>query len=205
MLDLHFPVLGSSLSVDHGYDLYGALARLVPQLHEAACKIRVGPIRGSYAGNGSLTLDSRFSRLRLRLAAEEIPLVLQLAGKAIDVGGHRLRLGVPQVRNLIPAPNLVARLVTIKGFTEPGPFLEAVGRQLAKLEIAGQPGIPQLTEGARAGQPRRHVLRVKDKRVVGFPVIVSGLSAEESVNLQENGLGGRSRMGCGFFLPVQPR
>jgi CRISPR-associated endonuclease/helicase Cas3 len=73
-----------------------------------------------------LHLDARFSRLRLRLAPEEIPLVLQLAGKGLDVGGHRLRLGVPQVRSLVSTPTLVARLVTIKGFTEPGPFLEAV-------------------------------------------------------------------------------
>ena len=80
-------------------------ARLVPQLHALTCKIRIGPIRGRYAGNGLLQLDTRFSRLRLRLAAEEIPLVLQLAGKSLEVDGHRLRLGVPQVRNLIPGPN----------------------------------------------------------------------------------------------------
>ena len=101
-VDLHFPALGESLDSDHGYDLYAALAGLVPRLHEESCKIRIGPMRGSYTGNGSLRLDSRFSRLRLRLAAEEIPPVLQLAGKAIDVGGNRLRLGVPQVRNLEP-------------------------------------------------------------------------------------------------------
>src|SRR5262249_41147847 len=123
-VDLHFPVLGTSLATDHGYDLYGALARLVPRLHEETCQIRIGPIRGTYAGNGLLHLDERFSRVRLRLAVEDIPLVLQLAGKGLEVGGHRLRLGVPQVRNLVSTPNLVARLVTIKGFTEPGLFLD---------------------------------------------------------------------------------
>jgi CRISPR-associated endonuclease/helicase Cas3 len=198
-LDLHFPVLGASLASDHGYDLYATLARLVPRLHEETCKIRIGPIRGRYEGNGLLHIDSRFSRLRLRLAPEDIPLVLNLAGKAIDVGGHRLRLGVPQVRNLIPVPNLVARLVTVKGFTEPSPFLEAVRRQLGALGTAGQPRIPQVSDGSRAGQPRRCVLRVRDKRVVGFPLIVSGLTAAESLRLQESGLGGRGKMGCGFF------
>ncbi|HLN27217.1 MAG TPA: type I-MYXAN CRISPR-associated protein Cas6/Cmx6 [Gemmataceae bacterium] len=198
-VDLHFPALGESLDSDHGYDLYAALAGLVPRLHEESCKIRIGPIRGSYTGNGSLRLDSRFSRLRLRLAAEEIPPVLQLAGKAIDVGGNRLRLGVPQVRNLSPAPNVVARLVTIKGFTEPGPFLEAVQRQLTALGITGKPGIPQVIDGPRAGELRRRVIRVKDKYVIGFPMIVTGLAGEESIRLQESGLGGRAKMGCGFF------
>jgi len=198
-VDLHFSVQGASLASDHGYYLYASLTRLLPRLHEETCKIRIGPIRGTYAGNGLLDIDPRFSRLRLRLAAEDIPLVLHLAGKAIDVAGHRLRLGVPQVRTLIPATNLVARLVTVKGFTEPSPFLEAVRRQLGAQGTAGQLSIPQVSDGPRAGQPRRCILRVRDKRVVGFPVIVSGLTAAESVRLQESGLGGRGKMGCGFF------
>jgi CRISPR-associated protein Cas6 len=202
-VDLHFPVLGESLASDHGYDLYAALARLVPRLHEETYKIRIGPIRGTYAGNGLLHLDARFSRLRLRLAPEEIPLLLQLAGKGIEVGGYRLRLGVPQVRNLVSTPSLVARLVTIKGFTEPGPFLEAVRRQLGALDTAGQPDIPKVAEGPRAGQLRRRIMRVKDKRVVGFPLIVSGLTAEQSIRLQESGLGGRGKMGCGFFGAIR--
>jgi len=28
------------------------------------------------------------------------------------------------------------------------------------------------------------------------------LSADDSIRLQEHGLGGRTRMGCGFFLPT---
>ena len=199
MVDLHFPIVGETLSSDHGYDLYAALARLVPTLHDDTCKVRVGPIRGNYEGNDLLRLDTRFSRLRLRLPAEQIPLFLPLAGKGIEVNGHRLRLGVPQVRGLVPAPNLVARLVTIKGFTEPGPFLDAARRQLDALRVSNQAAIPQVLEGPRAGQPRRRILRIKDKRVVGFPVIVSELTGEESLRLQESGLGGRGKMGCGFF------
>jgi CRISPR-associated protein Cas6 len=198
-IELHFPALGPALPSDHGYGLYAALARVLPQLHEDTCAIRIAPIRGSYTGNGSLKLDPRFSRLRLRLDADQIPLLLALAGKNIDVDGHGLRLGVPQVRSLVPAPNLVARLVTIKGFTEPGPFLDAARRQLDALRVSNQAAIPQVLEGPRAGQPRRRIVRVKDKRVVGFPVIVSELTAEESIRLQESGLGGRGKMGCGFF------
>ena len=69
-VDLHFPVQGASLASDHGYDLYAALTRLLPRLHEETCKIRIGPIRGTYSGNGLLHLDARFSRLRLRVASE---------------------------------------------------------------------------------------------------------------------------------------
>jgi CRISPR-associated protein Cas6 len=198
-VDLHFPVLGTSLAIDHGYDLYAALARLVPRLHEESCKIRIGPIPGTYAGNGLLHLDVRFSRVRIRLAVDDVPPILQLAGKGLEVGGHRVRLGVPQVRSLVSTPNLVARLVTIKGFTESGPFLDAVSRQLIALGISAEPRIPQVADGPRAGQPRRCILRVRNKRVVGFPLIVSRLTVADSVRLQESGLGGRGKMGCGFL------
>ena len=33
---------------------------------------------------------------------------------------------------------------------------------------------------------------------------VGGLTAEESICLQERGLGGRRRMGCGLFVPGRP-
>lgn len=54
------------------------------------------------------------SRLRLRLSAEEIPTVLPLAGKSLNVCSHAMRVGVPQVLTLVPAPNLMAQMVAIQ-------------------------------------------------------------------------------------------
>jgi CRISPR-associated endonuclease/helicase Cas3 len=202
MIELHFPVLGSTLPADHGYALYSAISRLIPSVHEDHV-VGIGPIAGQYVGNGRLHLDPWRSRLRLRLAPEKIAAVLPLAGKSLVMGDHSVRLGVPFVRALVPAPNLVARLVTIKGFTEPADFLSAVCRQLQTLDINGEPGIPLIRNGTHEGQPRRHVLRIKEKMVVGFSLQVTGLTAEESIKLQEKGLGGRRKMGCGFFVGMR--
>ncbi len=202
MIDLSFPLLGPSLPTDHGYELYAAISRLLPALHDGL-NCRIAPVRGSYAGDGKLQLDARYSRLRVRLAPEAIARVLPLAGKALEVGGHRIRLGVPQVRALVPAPALAARLVTIKGFTEPADFLAAARRQLDEQGIAGQVGIPLAERGPHEGKPRRRVLQIKGRKVVGFSLQVAELSADESLRLQENGLGGRGKMGCGFFLPAR--
>lgn len=200
MIDLSFPLLGPALPVDHGYELYAALSRILPALHDGlAC--RVAPVRGAFVGE-VLQLDGR-SRLRLRLAPEAIADVMPLAGKALEVGGHRLRIGVPQVWSLAPAPALAARLVTIKGFQEPEEFLAAVRRKLDAAGIGGQARIPLAETGKHEGQPRRRVLRVSGKRVVGFPLQVAQLSDEESIRLQEQGLGGRGKMGCGFFVPTK--
>jgi CRISPR-associated endonuclease/helicase Cas3 len=202
MIELHFPVLGSTLPTDHAYALYAALSERIPALHDAGIPWRVAGIAGHFAGQGLLQLEPGRSRLRFRLPAENIPVLLPLAGKALEIAGHRVRLGVPQVRPLIPAPGLLARVVTIKGFLEPALFLEAVRRQLDALNIQGEPGIPLTKTGKRKGLPHRHVLRIKDKQVVGFAVQVMALTAEESIRLQEAGIGGRGHLGCGFFVPV---
>jgi len=205
MLDLAFPVLGDEIDSDHAYELYAALSRLIPSLHEAEIAIRVAPINGAYAGKRILKLDARRSHLRFRLPAEAIPQVLLLAGKSLSVGRHAIRLGVPNVSALVPSASVHAKIVTIKGFTEPAGFLEAVARQMDALAIRGKADIPTHQIGPHAGQPRRRIVRIKDKKVVGFPLVVAELTAEESIRLQESGLGGRGKMGCGFFVPVFPK
>ena len=187
-VDLAFRLNGSTVPVDHGYALYAAWSRILPEIHEAK-DVGVHPIRGLYNGNGELQL-SDFSRLVLRLPDEEIRSYLKLAGKRLEMDEHLLSVGVPEVRLLLPVASLRARLVTIKGFLNEEAFLEAAKRQLQNLNI-----------GCEAVLGQRGTFRVKDKQVVGFEVVVAGLTPEDSVKLQEHGLGGRRKMGCGVFVP----
>jgi CRISPR-associated protein Cas6 len=188
-VDLVFQLRGSTIPVDHGYALYAALSRVVPEIHGAQA-IGVQPIRGTYTGNGLLQL-SDFSRLALRLWVDQIRPYLMLAGKKLDIEGHPLQIGVPSTRALHPAANLRARLVTIKGFLEDAPFLEAAGRQFQSLGVAGEVLLGE-----------RRTVRVKEKQVVGYEIAITGLTDEDSLILQERGLGGRRRMGCGIFVPL---
>ncbi len=45
--------------------------------------------------------------------------------------------------------------------------------------------------------------RIKEVRIVGFALLVEGLRPDESLRLQEVGLGGRRHLGCGVFVPAQ--
>ena len=187
-IDLAFRLTGSAVPVDHGYALYAALSRILPEIH-ATKDIGVQPIRGVYSGKGTLHLAD-FSRLILRLPYEQIQAYLKLAGKRLAVDDHPLSVGVPEVRTLRPVVRLRARLVTIKGFLQEEEFLAAAKRQLAQLGISGQ-----------AYLWTRRTLRVRDQQIVGFEMGVTQLTAEESLTLQEQGLGGRRKMGCGVFVP----
>jgi CRISPR-associated endonuclease/helicase Cas3 len=143
------------------------------------------------------------SRVRFRLPAEHVALVLPLSGKTLNVAGHRIRLGVPSLSLLQPSSVLGARVVTIKNATDPEAFTRAAQDQLALLGIKGNLELPIVPRGVRQGEPKRQVVRIKQTRVVGFAVRVASLTPDESLLLQERGIGGRRRMGCGLFFRVR--
>jgi CRISPR-associated protein Cas6 len=197
-VDLSFSVNGSKpIAADHGYALYGAISRILEAQVHAENGIGVHPIRGRQVGNRQLML-TQWSRLTLRVADDQIAAMLPLAGKALWVGDVSVRVGVPTVHALVPATALRSRLVVIKvANIQPESvtgeqFADAVRRQLAELGVSAQAIV---TIG------KRRTLRVKQREIVGYEVVVEGLTAEESIALQEQGLGGKRHMGCGVFVP----
>jgi len=192
-LDLEFPVFSTSaITVDHGYHLYAGLSKALSTVHSEN-GIAVHPITGRQIGDRLLQLMP-WSSVKIRTPQERIGDLVGLAGKTVTIGDRQVRLGVPKVQGLEPATALRSRLVTIKGFMDAEKFAEAVRRQLDALEISER---VILTIG------KRRTLKIRDKEVVGFEVILEGLTAEESIALQEQGLGGRRHMGCGVFVTAK--
>lgn len=199
-VDLAFSIHSQKpIPVDHGYALYGALSRLVPEVHREN-GIAIHPIRGRQVGDRMVMLMP-WSTLTLRVPDGQIAPLLKFSGKAISLGDTPLRIGVPEVRSLEPASILRSRLVVIKvahitpaSTVSEEQFLTALKRQLAELGISDQV-LPTLG--------KRRTLRLKQNEIVGYEVLLEGLSAEESITLQEQCLGGRNHMGCGVFLPVR--
>jgi CRISPR-associated protein Cas6 len=194
---VHFPVQGRQLPADHGYALYSAVTRQLPALHGAPW-LGLELLSGVPWREGVIVLPTRGAQLRLRIPADRYAAVLPLAGKRVDIAGHPLRLGIPIARPLQPAPSLYARVVTIKKFTEPEPFLDAARRQLDALGVSATPELPRDEQG----RFRRRVIRIHGHTIVGFSLAAHGLSDEDSIRLQTHGLGGRRSMGCGHFNPI---
>jgi CRISPR-associated protein Cas6 len=203
-IDLNFPVRGETLPTEHHYLLYSALAHTIAALHVPDSPLRFAAITGEKAEKGMIQMNE-VSRLRVRLPSDQIGEVLPLSGRTLMVGNHPIHLGLPTVTPLRPAPLLAAKVVTYKHAIDPNRFLDVTQQRLNAMSIQGEPGIPLIERGERAGQPRRQILRIKGRKVIGYALQVAGLTAEESLRLQEQGLGGRCRMGCGFFVPYQPR
>lgn len=194
-VELSFGLTGQTLPADHGYGLYSALSHLQPDLHHLD-GLSIQTITGIPDKQGKIYLSDK-SRLRIRVPGDKVPLVYPLAGKQLTIGIHHIRLGIPQIFELQPASRLRSRIVTIKKFQEPEPFLDAAKRQLEDLGIEGTIAIPINAEG----EPDRKAIKIKQYSVVGFCLIVMNLNDEDSIKLQISGLGGKHRMGCGVFVP----
>ena len=73
-VELHFPFTGTTLTADHGYTLYAAISRIIPEAH-AADWLAVATLKGIARGDGALQLDHQ-TALKVRLPQDRVPLFL---------------------------------------------------------------------------------------------------------------------------------
>jgi CRISPR-associated protein Cas6 len=199
-IDLAFPVRGRTIPRDHGYALYGALSRHVPSVHGASW-IGIHGISGRSLKPEAVTLEP-FGALRVRVPTDKISMLLALAGATIEVSGLPVEIGAPTVHALTPVAALDARLVVIRltgGIAKPFDSAEFEKRFVAEAQR-------QLVEHGIRGDLEicgRQSLSVGGQRVLGHSVRVLGLSPEDSIKLQIQGIGGKRTMGCGLFRPAR--
>jgi CRISPR-associated protein Cas6 len=216
-VELSFGVIGETLPADHGYGLYSAISKQYPKFHDLE-DLALNTICGEPNRQGEIVLTEN-SRLSLRCPSSSLMAILPLAGMHIGLGKHTLRLGNPEIYQLRAYSELKARLVTIKhpsgkfDSITPNWFLDACDRQLQALGIQASVGIP-LNE---ADEPARKTMQIKTKgkldqkqkaqrdkyQIVGYGVIVADLLPEDSILLQVKGIGGKRKMGCGYFVPYR--
>ncbi|MBG1261443.1 type I-MYXAN CRISPR-associated protein Cas6/Cmx6 [Nostoc commune] len=196
-----FKLRGAPIPLDNGYVIYSALSSICPSLHELK-SIGIHPIAGIPTRNNLLELTAQ-SRLKIRIYHQQIPLIYPyLAGQAFHIGQNFYQLDIPDYKPLISSESVYSRLVIIKGFQDSNNFIEAVQRQLDNLGIQGK--IELLTR--QDGTPQRRQLTInkegKQFKVRGFGVKISELNPEDSLILQEQGIGGKRKMMCGIFVPA---
>lgn len=193
---MRFPIIGQAqLPVDHGEALYGAISRLLPEIH-AEKKLGISTIEGGYA-DGSILKIERGGHFYLQISSEFIPILLKLTGQALSVHTQKIRIGVPQLTLINPASNLYARLVTVKGKEDEESlkaFIEQAMNESGHLGEKDSYALKIL---------RRRIIKIHQNKIVAFGVRIGNLPDQLSLWLQENGVGGRRRYGSGFFLPYK--
>ncbi|WP_309737700.1 type I-MYXAN CRISPR-associated protein Cas6/Cmx6 [Chamaesiphon sp. OTE_20_metabat_361] len=146
-------------------------------VHKITTNWSMATIGGKPNGHREIVLNEN-SQLRIRTLQEYVPLFLQLVHKLLKIDRYSLVFQPPDIHPISPAPTLKARLVVIKGFQEPEPFIRAVKYQLQKLEIDdSNVYIPN----NNLSLPDRKALKVHEHKVVGFSVVVDKLDALDSL------------------------
>lgn len=210
-IDMVFPVSGKSLPWDHSYALFGALSRVQPLIHEGELGLGVFPVNGLAGGGRTLKLTDK-SVLRLRVPTHLMADLMCLLGSTLELDGHRIKLGNPQIEPIQATPRLFSPWVTLKDAEDPESFTERASAELDKLGVSATLGLvrPQNTDSKDGGKGTRdpfvrRTRTIKGRAIVGFALLAEGLSAEDSSKLQAVGLGGRRHFGGGLFRPVKGR
>ena len=187
VLDLVFPLDGQVLPREHAQALQQALCAQLPWLGGEPLA-GIHPIKVVH-GSEDLALLSRRARLVLRLGAQRLDEVMALAGLELDVAGHCLRLGAPHLRELQPHATLYAYKVAADSADEIT-FMATLERELAQLAIGGE---------RVCG--KRQCMAVSGRVLDAFSLMLHGLAPEQSLRLQQRGLGPHRLLGCGIFVP----
>jgi len=186
------------LPAEHAYALSEALHQALPWLEEED-RIGVHPIYGADSGNGWQRPEdpdapiylSRRQKMTLRVPRERVEDIKQLSGQILDVDGYSLTLGEARTRLLSDLPTLFARNVA----TEPGlgedEFLARIAGELRELDIQVKKMMASIERDIRTPDGPLHTRGL----------MLADLGPEDSVRLQEQGLGPHRKLGCGLFVP----
>jgi CRISPR-associated protein Cas6 len=187
MVDVVFDVAGTTLPAEHAYVLWRATLPWLGWLEEEA-GAGIHRLRTAPTGYG-VALLARRAKLALRVPLRRVGDTLALADKTLDVGGSRL----PSARSS-PAAAAVGDTPCAAGRCGQG----MKRRFRTKLRHRWTRGVAcQFITG------RRRTVAAGAREIAGFSVVLHSLTAEGSLRLQSEGMGGDRVLGCGIFIPYK--
>lgn len=198
VVDVAFAITCRALPVDHAWALSEAVTQVLPWLLEDS-RAGIHTIHVADSGNGwmrpqgpdDLLYPSRRTKLVLRVARERIEDSRSLSGRTLDVAGHELRVGGAAVRPLSDATTLFARYVVAEDDDSESAFLTAMHAELQRLGIEPKKMLCGI----------ERALHTPQRRIRTRSLMLADLGVQESVRLQQEGLGPLRHRGCGLFIP----
>jgi CRISPR-associated protein Cas6 len=200
IVDVVFGIDCRCLPVEHTHALSAALRAALPWLDEEQ-DAGIHMIHGAESGNGWMRPDSsqgdallhlsRRTKLELRVPKERVADTRALSGATLDVGGYPLKVNAAQVRLLSNITILFSRYVVDDARQDEDSFLRASSAQLKAF-------------GVRCGKMlcgRSHEIDLPGERLFTRSLMLAELSVQDSILMQQKGLGRGRTLGCGLFLP----
>lgn len=198
VVDVLFSLQCRSLPVDHAQPLAQALLGAAPWLRtEPCCGIHQIHVAGSQNGWQRPDTDqplilSRRTKLRIRVPKTRVAeLRAALEQRDFDIAGNRLHLETGKESPLSRETTIISRHVCCPEGDSESDFLAWSASALAELEIT--------IRKALCGKAVK--LRTASGWLPTRSLMLADLDREESLRLQQHGLGPHRELGCGLFIP----
>jgi CRISPR-associated protein Cas6 len=199
IIDVLFALDCRSIPVDHAHALSRALLDVAPWLQAPDAGIHTIHVAGSQNGwerpehsSGEHLQLSRRTKLCVRIPKARIAdLKAALEGQTIDVGGSAVCIGRGKERSLHRASTLFSRYVAGPSGEDENAFLQWAAGELSALGVK--------IRKALCG--KRTPLATPGGAIDTRSLMLADLTAEESILLQQHGIGPHREMGCGIFIP----
>jgi len=198
IVDAVYSIACRSLPIDHAWALSQAIQAALPWFAaEPAAGLHT--IHGAESGSGwtrpegpdaRIELSHR-AKLALRIPRHRFDAAAALVGRTLDVAGSPLTVQGLALRPLSRVTTLFSRHVVLGATGEEPAFLEAAGGELAALGVRAE----RLLCG------RVNLVTTPERTYLARSLMVAGLTQEQSLALQRQGLGAGRAFGCGLFIP----
>ncbi len=198
VVDLLFNIQCKSLPLDHGEALSQAIsARLGWLAVESQAAIHQIHVAESSHGwqrpdaEDSLLLPSRRTKLVLRMPSNRVNDCRALVDQVIEVKGHSLAIGTFKQRPLSKLTTIFARYIKTDQDEVEEEFIQRMVDWLQSENIS----IKKMMSGLTVKHCRNSGVLYTRK------LMLSGLMVDDSLRLQQIGIGDNMLMGIGIFLP----
>lgn len=199
IVDVVFGIKCKMLPLDHAHDLSTALTEIIPWIKEEP-QAGIHQIYGAESGNGWMRPEdpenevlvlSKRQKMTLRIPKARLDDIKVLVNETIAIGKHELTIGDFKQRKLSDLPTLFAKFVISEAGQNEDHFMQQAAQQLQQMGIR--------VRKMMAGKER--IIRTADDVITTRALMLAELEQEQSVRLQEEGLGEGRILGCGLFLP----
>ncbi len=196
MIDVAFKINCKTLPYDHAFSLSNEILKYLPWL-KGNKLTGIQTLHGPESGNGWTRAEneeiflSKRTRLILRIPKSEYDKTCKLEGETLKVLGNDIKIGKASKKPFLTVRDLICRFVLTDDDLNESDFLKYVAKEFESHEIHLRKAI--------CGKTKSFTINGDQKFTRSL--MIADLSKENSIKLQDVGVGIGRIFGCGIFLP----
>lgn len=196
MIDISFRIDCKTLPYDHAYELSKSITQIMPWMMNNKLT-GIQTLHGPESGNGWTRSEneeiflSKRTRLVLRILRTDLDKTKDIENTIIDVHGSKIKIGKSNIKTFLVVRDLICRFVLCDEQQTEEDFLKGVSKELNLHGVSIKKAI--------CGKNKS--LMIDGKNKFTRSLMIADLSKENSILLQDKGVGEGRIYGCGIFLP----